>query len=498
MANQVSVIFDGNKLIPAPFISIEKQYQMAEDTTILGATYNITLNGVITATKGSPDASGTFWTGTGYPPDSASDVDRMRSLLEKQRAIRTLFNKDSLGKVLEIHPCDTSVPWQTYPKVKSVVFQEGQWWETARYSIGLEADAIFGLDSTVEDDFQDNYLKGASESWNLAMDETPLDASRPRTWKLSHNLSAVGKKYYDSNGLASEAWEQAKVFCITRAGLQSVTGIYELGDTSAYNHVRVENVGEFDGSYQLSETWILAEDSAIEDFTVTINSSVTEPLVRVSIEGSIRGMDEIEIPDGVDIGDQTAYTVTTTKYENAETKWDEVYALLLTRAQTYAGINLNIVPLVTIVGKNPVTGVVTYRYEYDNRPSNCIDGALVELITISDNNPSDVFVAIPVIGRSSGPVLQSLSTITERSRGINIELIMPIYSGGCPTSASGMYAMINASPKAQVDIMVQAMEDQLTAISAANMVFKSQDTESWQPKSGRYNRTVAFVWQYCI
>ena len=68
------VQYDGKALIPAPFVSISKEYNALDDGTPVGSTYSIVLHGTLLSFKGSPSSSGTFWESTDYPPDESIDV----------------------------------------------------------------------------------------------------------------------------------------------------------------------------------------------------------------------------------------------------------------------------------------------------------------------------------------------------------------------------------------------------------------------------------------
>ncbi len=83
----------------------------------------------------------------------------------------------------------------------------------------------------------------------------------------------------------------------------------------------------------------------------------------------------------------------------------------------------------TTLAHNPTQGIVSYSYEYDDRPSNCISGALFENISVVDNNPTDVFASLTVLGRAAGPILQDIGTVTSATRAVNIEAIMTIPTG---------------------------------------------------------------------
>ena len=72
--------------------------------------------------------------------------------------------------------------------------------------------------------------------------------------------------------------------------------------------------------------------------------------------------------------------ITTSKYDNALTRFSYASGVALDRAQSYSGLTLNIIPLTSVIGRNPIAGTITYNYEYDNRPRRLILGAKSEAI----------------------------------------------------------------------------------------------------------------------
>lgn len=485
----MAVLYDGKKIIPAPLINISKQYERNDSGKRTGAKFTLTLTGTIVPTMGSPastpgvapDWSDNFWIAADYPPCEEIAMDgRLASILRKQEALRCLFAED--GHVFEIEPLDGSAPLSCNPTVVDIQFTEGLWVEKCDYTITLEAPIIYGnamCTSLGEDEF-DGYITGSSEDWTIEFNDTPQDATVHHTFRISHNLSATGKLIYDTDGtIGSQPWEHAKTWIESRLSYTNADIIAKLsGGTigasgfTPYNHIRAETIGIESGTYSVNENWILTNgSSALEDFTISTKTSTQDPMTVVNIEGQIIGLEVIAYP----------YSVTSSKYTNASSKWTTVASQLFTRAQTYSGITLNTTAVATQVGKNPVTGVINYSYEYNNRPSNCITGALLEVITITDVGAGDVFAVIPVIGRAAGPVLQDICTVTETRRSINIEVIMP-FVDGCvyETWLTG---------KPDVTAIVEAVKP------VADQVFSSAPTETWVPNSGKYSYSQEWVYQ---
>lgn len=504
--------YNSKKIIPAPFVSVSKNYDRSGDGNKVGSRFTLTLTGTLLPCKGSPNSVGEFWDQSGYP-DEAFQTDeeeitnekRQKSLQAKMMALRNLFAQD--GKSFEIQPLDGSAPIKCYPTVTNIDIKEGQWYDRADYTITLEANELFGRETAnsknaedyhfEQDFFRDSdgnkiYLSEISENWQLELvDGEATSTTNNFLYRLTHNISATGKKSFDSDGVATPGWQNARAWVSSRLGVDTAfaenTEALQL-DPSIWNyvnHLRQENTDEFTGSYSVTESWIICPGKAREDFTVSISSSQENPFTNVRIEGEVVGY---EVRD-------SNYDIAESKWTNAQSYWlNSVLPNLLTRAQTYSGITLNITPLNSSVGSNPISGRINYSYEYDTRPSNCISGAVRESIVVSDKNSTDVFASIPVIGRQAGPVLQDLDTITETSRTLSIEVIVTPTSV-CPNTAIKFGTFMAASPATQVNTIVQACEDNLSG--TYNQVFKSADEPMWDGKNGRYTRTVTWTFQNC-
>lgn len=492
------VMYDGNRLIPAPLVTITKQYQTTTDGEKVGSLFQISVAGTMLAFKGSPSSSGTFWTTTGYPADETVVADsRLAAIIRKQEAIRELFDTD--GKQFEVQSADGSQPMKCNPRVVSIEFPQDIWYNTSVYNIVLEADelSVNGV-AQGEDNFSAK-ISSASETWVIdTQEDQPEGLGASRTYRLSHTVSAQGKRFYDSAGnLVKPAWQQARDFVLPKLGFDSTIALSSgVNNLPTYyqgvNHARSENVGELDGSYSITETWIMSSGTAIEDFTVDTRESADDGLIRVGINGTIRGLEQRD----------SDLQLTTSAYDNALTKFAEASGLALHRAQTYSGHTLNIQQAGSTVGRNPVAGTINYSFEYNDRPSNLIAGAKSEVISINDSFGADQFASIFVLGRSAGPVLQSLSTKQATTRSLNIEVVFGAgYVGNGdatsrivtkhprnnPTILATISGIINAAEPVQAGIINNAG-------NAATTSLQSTQNENWDITTGRY--TYSAEWTY--
>jgi len=473
------VSYDSKKLIPAPQLAITKTFNKSGDGTIIGTTYQLVLTGDLIAYKGSPDSLRVFWDQTGYPPDEAIEADgRLAALLRKQEALRDLFSAH--GRELYIQSADGSEPLKCNPRINDITFSEGIWFDRISYTITMEADKVYPI---VENEF-DAQISDASESWNIETDDGTVEGvGMPRTYRLTHSLNATGKLYYDELGNETTAWHNARAYVIPLLGMNNSfllsSGVKDLPSYyGGYNHIRSENIDVKAGSYGVTETWILASGSALEDFTVQILSTSESNRQNVKINGTVTGLEVRNSNLGL----------TTSKYANAETKFTAVSGLAFSRCQIYSGYDLNLYPLSETIGKNPVNGVITYDFEYDNRPYNLIPGALAEKITINDILPNELVAIIPVLGRTAGPVLQPINTSQETTRTLSVEFVL--------RSRVDFTDLTAAFNTARPTSLVNTIKDAADPIEAGySTSYIQNDRETWEPITGRYSREITWVYQ---
>lgn len=483
------VIYDSKAIIPAPFFSITKQYQTTDDGEKLGSIFDIVMNGILLAWKGSPLSDGSFHTGSGYPADEDIPAEqRLAALLKKQEAIRDLFSDE--GRLLEITPLDGTEPIKFNPRITQISFEEGIWFETCRYSVTMQADKLYGIvQDEGEDDFQYNIIS-ANETWTIEFEDRYANDSSDALFRLNHNVEAVGKRYYDVDGnLTQLAWQNARDFVLTKVGLENSTKLTEFNTRinssgvldnpntyDGYNHIKSENINELTGSYSVSESWIISKQNYIEDYSVSIQTGLDTGRTTVSIEGSVEGLDTRSKISGQ--FNAAGIDSSNRRWTRASTAFATIESSLITRAQTYSGLTLNVQPLNKTVGKNPVTGSITYNISYDDRPSNLIANSLSETIVVSDIGAGQSFAEIFVLGRSSGPVLQDLSTVTVTQREVSIE---------CVLNTTGSNSLLNGKPD---------ISSILTAVRpTTSQVFAFPFSETWDSKNGRYSYRIGWIYQ---
>ena len=539
-------------LTPAPLVGVSKEYDRLGDGTIIGVRYQITLTGKILAFKGAPGSKAT-----------AGDTDAYQGAIQSsQKAIRDLFADE--GGLLEITPWDgTSNQLTCYPRLTSIDFSNRDplsWFNVCDYTIALEADYVDGAWSTNEDKF-DFAVSSASETFDFGetdgsyqyhwnSNRTDLQ-SVGKVFTFSRTISAVGKKRYDDStagpdspsplldggGSAGggEAWQQASGYVLTKYGLgYSRTNLADGSDPKnyptddlpiptsflglpdyykVYNHKRNVQVDRAAGSFSVTEEWVFASgtdtNGVTEDTNISVNTSNSTGLTSVSINGTLQAYngDKYSAPFVLDDHTVNNWSVVKDSWENNVEPNIYSMALALAKNSSNKGFygNLHPLPLSTSVARNPGQGSISFDYQFDTRPENCVPGTLNEIITVNDQSPGQTVVQSPVIGRILGPVMQNVGTQGPSwSRSLTIDLtVSGIAPAGCDAASIGVW-LTDMKPSNRTTPYNQKSAIEAIARGAAPHgkpgVTKAFTTptpsESWDPKTGKY--TYNITWNYEI
>ncbi len=346
------VIIGGHAIIPGPQVVLKKEFQELGDGRFIGNIVGATLNGYLVATI------------DGYTPQAIPLNARLATIIAKQKAFRQLFVPD--GQMFEVQGFDGSQPVKFNAKVKSIEFDEGSnWVEVCPYKVELEGTFIAGEDSTTP-----IYIDSSTESWSFE------DAENPHVYRASHSMTAKGKTVYNADGtLTTLAWQNAKSFVVTKLSPgwtastspwspQSGQTIwqesvdYDSTASGAYNRILQESIDELDGTYSLTESYVLSAHNYVEDLNVSVKRVTGEPLVTtvISLQGKISGL-------------FTTLHDYASKLANAVTRWNVLRPTLSTVAQSYApvGITLNTRPIEGTYDENFNEGSISYNYEFNDR-----------------------------------------------------------------------------------------------------------------------------------
>lgn len=386
------------------------------------------------------------------------------------------------------------------------------------------------------------FVEDFSESWSLEPEEGNGNTVNPfiapaeniiRSYKLTRTINATGRTIYGpgdagNNSIRYEGWQQAKDFIRKKLfgdkdtnpqnnsisqydqypklnfdGAFSKHFINLTQDKfGGYNHFRTESIDKTNGSYSVTDTWLLSSGTAYENYNVSLSSSSDSSLITVTIDGSIKGLTSIPSSGNIYVGNTVGAPPFNTPYENAIRKYREIsdsgnFGLVShawRRASNVVGEFLNPAPLSTSVGSNEFTGEITYNVVYNTRPLNFISGSLSESISIQDTYPGDVFATIPVIGRSTGPVMQYLGTRTEYQRSVTIEFTFgTIYGGTQRQQLILSKPSLNEPTRTTLNNLISQLSP--AREPGIRKYFLSPPNESWDPVEKRYSITLNWTYE---
>lgn len=421
-------------------------------------------------------------------------------------------------------------------------------------------------------DYNYSFISDFTENWSIEADEqfgenfgdvelysneedTPFrDLIQPRSYVITHTISAVGKTHYGPEG-KSEAWKEARNFVQNRLVhadtsekelgksypnvpigpddertsigndpnpnyLQPLPGFFGSGALNlathynGFNHSRNEEVNIDDGSYSVTETWLVASGSDFENYSMSITSDNQNPFVNVSIQGKIKGLSTI-VPSSIYFGGQYEdhkliedenkkdQRFLISPYMNALDKWYKISKSgvfgytsdLYRRVNSTVAVELNSQPLEISLGMNEYAGEIDYSMSFDNRPTNIISGTLFENISVNETYPGDVYSVIPVIGRKTGPILQYNGSRTAYTRDLSVELTMDSYKIPYDTGRKMLIRRPSSiEPTAsQIEKLIHELSPDKEP--GVRKYFHDPPQESWNPKTGQYSFNIRWTYE---
>ncbi len=399
------VFVGSNQIIPAPFFTYPKQILVAGDQRRIGNTYVITMTGKLVAWKGSPQQGSLvgpswggyqnlFWTNTGYPPDETVQFNaRIHALEVKEEALRNLFSVD--GQWVEFESYDGAVSFKCQLKNAQIDFGlDDIYFNIRPYTIQFETDIVYVNGSTDDSNPDSNdYIQNCSEVWDVQ------EGDVVKTFKLTHTVSAVGKRMFDSLGnQVGDSWQHAQNFVNQQLvlgynGYSSFSqnpanllfqnsalssGVINIDGLSPYNFARTEQIDELGGSYSVTESWTLSANSGAEVYNINIRKISNDPYtsVNASIQGSIKGF-------YVNLFDYDQ------RLKAAQWQWDQVRPTLFNRVSSYAsGVNLNVQPVQAATDQDYNGGSLSYNYDFSNT---LFEGDAFESYTVNRQDSADSY-----------------------------------------------------------------------------------------------------------
>jgi len=311
-------------------------------------------------------------------------------------------------------------------------------------------------------------------------------------------------------------------------GSTAFSGLKAVHTDSSYNYNKAE------GSYSYSDNFIVygvsgdlrASGFSLPDYpvmdtpSVDVDGSLENAIVTVTTQGELKGFapyhgNMIGLASG-GIGAFGSGITLSESLANAQRYLDEAaylgsvsgrhesgVGLFYDRAANiYSGLNFPSVqilklqpePIAQSVSYNTRESTIGYSFTYTNRPANCYNGALHETISINRGNPSEVHSNLTILGRDKGPILQNIGTITASTTEVSIEaVIIPetglfctgaLFEGARTTGMRNFYSGLMDSVELNISVEYGAY-------------FTTSDSESYEPKTGRYSRSKAWIHTLC-
>ncbi len=515
----------GGGVGPMPRYSISREDSATGDGTYISSRYNINVTGTATLKSGSDQNL----LNEGERQRAVQGEALIKLLFNMQTFPRHgagLLEIQSYGastsntiKFMDARLVSLDLPEQN---------DENGGVQNLEYNFTFEAYQI-GPDAPVNDGgagaaatYNDTHLclSSAEENWDLSVNEgqaaiTGTLGNEPsRTYTLTHTISAVGHKKFYANTSANvmadgEAWRQAVKFVKNRIDQTTTTtsgrvevrdsvskdimgkalitafGPYNMDKTDntdalgydlyndgfrSFNHVRQVQSDTSAGSYSVTDTWLISNDTvkANHDLEVNVEFNEEQEQVVVTVQGTVQGLDT-----------KSSINKTSDKYINAQTALTTLLAnTYLIANDTYGdsgftGALRNIV-LSESLGHNKVAGAITFTRVYDDRTVD-VEGALSQNTTVTYDNvdgTNKVVAILGVLSRAAGPIIQDMNTTKERRVTVSVDLVMRKgFRTNKPTTA---YTNIAEAYK-------------------PTNGYEETRTESFSPKTGQYNLTVGWV-----
>ncbi len=138
----------------------------------------------------------------------------------------------------------------------------------------------------------------------------------------------------------------------------------------------------------------------------------------------------------------------------------------------------------TSVSRNQNNGQISYTYNYSCCDT-CSSGVLKESVNITRDFAADVVAIVPILGRTCGPIIQNKGTKTVAKCTVSIDLL---FSKDCDCG----YGLPSG-----LDGIVAGIISSAGCCSTAYGTYTEKDTESWNPRTGKYTRNVTFICECC-
>tara|TARA_Y100000004_G_scaffold56052_1_gene62420 strand:- start:1047 stop:2708 length:1662 start_codon:yes stop_codon:yes gene_type:complete len=542
----IEMTYGDYRFDPVPLINVTKEFSRGKNRQITGLVYKATLTGSVVAGKGvntnNPDQNGIV------------EIDSLQDQLFEGLTVLHNDDSDACGENQQkvdgfAHfnvTCGGETLWDVSGvRVNSIEFEADVWVDKSDYTIELEWDGS-GISGLNVEDFQETWDMSPAENTNyFELGYTAATGSsmsdyyekHTPTWNLTHTLSAIGKPVVDEDGCVTKSGST-----VAAEGIQQFLGFDENVAKSncvlcfdagvfAWNHSRSVERDEVAGRFGVTETWLVrpsgingsTESLPYSDtFSVDVQKGTQAAVTTATIRGTVEGYQETFFCSGASpleddpcAGGQ--YGVLTNKYDNAKIGLDNARArinsqfaeTLIYRRMNYFASGeayrpMNVNPTEHTITHDPAAGTIQYSFTFDDKPKLCAANSLYENYTINDTNQADRIAEIPVIGRVAGPILQSLGTSTVRRRNLAIDLVVapnltpydePTAVQSATEGCGSGCDSLGAAPSDAADIVIASFNP--ASCDPDILSFKTEDSENWEPLTGKYSRRVVWTFTEC-
>ena len=507
LENKTTMTYGNYTFSPVPLVNISKEINKADGGQVFGTSYSMTLNGQLT-----PLPTGT---------NGISNVTHQQELL------KLAFAATGEGKLFQVKNCGSPI-LECFPKIRSIDFAEGNWVDFCDFTLELEYDYELASGTFPQDGpkagsgIAPPLVQSADESWSIEKNEqnfydfsiVPSGQSesyrevQQASFNISHSISAVGKRRIEHNNVIKEAWQEASGYVVPKLGFDyAVVGnaggaiCFNKDEMVVGNHIRSVNFSELGGSYEVEESWTVYPSSVwtsginalgVSDvWEINVENSYENSLTTVTINGTIEGSES-----GVYCNHTGSYQVLESKYDSALGYFNQVADAIFYNRAFYFGTGLayrpiNPEPKTKSLGHSPSNGTITYNYSFDDRPGVCIEGARTTSLSVNDTNPTDIFAELTVLGRSNGPVIQSMGTTTSRKREVSLDAVMPVQNIDCNCTT------MDSAPSDEAETILLTFRPDNCNGGVSYTIVKHIDTESWNPTTGQYSRQMGWTYGTC-
>lgn len=509
-----------------PTFSVERNDEYAPDGSYLYSKFNINVEGYVVA-SGSPVVEGERQSSLHSAIKDKLDLGKFADTVGKGNLVITA--KDgTVTRFQDARIVNINIPQQS---------EDSNGMHYSQCSIQFEASMIDGQGG-------ENNLSSMSDEWQLrpsdgrfCFDDSDISTQAYKVYELTHTVSANAMMKYTSEGsLATDgdAWRQAAKWVESRlvnapdVNFSSVqinndesgpnffpwkmsngaSSLLDLGSGpvpyKCYNLKRQPQVDMIAGSYSVSDSWVVALESAraLHAVNVSVNYSEDSPATSVEVNGTIEGLDNARSPSENDKN---------LKFAGAEVEYNKIkdsdhwYALASKYYNAILGVDapgtLRNTKLRNMVGYNRTSGTITFGVTYDDLEIKGGQGIISEEISVSHGNrkrDQKTVAIIPVLGRPEGPIFQYFNTNQERTQSINIDLVMhKDYRSSITIPRDRAETLVNLY-KVTGGVILQANgwpENPAEATADSSLLIVNERKETWNPDTGVYNYTISFIYR---